>query len=109
MHASTLQGVLDHLRKLTNPARAGELSDAELLERFRRRREEAAFTLLVHRHGPMVLAVCRRILGDAHQAEDAFQATFLVLVRNAGTIRKQHSLAAWLHGTAARIAHKARL
>jgi RNA polymerase sigma factor (sigma-70 family) len=109
MHASTLQGVLDHLRKLTDPARAGELSDADLLERFRLRREEAAFALLVQRHGPMVLAVCRRILGDVHLAEDAFQATFLVLVRNASTIRKQQSLAAWLHGTAARIAHKARL
>ncbi len=108
MHASTLQGVLEHLRKLTNPARAGDLSDADLLERFRLRREEAAFTLLVQRHGPMVLAVCRRILGNAHDAEDAFQATFLVLVRNAAAIRKQQSLAAWLHGVALRIAHKAR-
>jgi RNA polymerase sigma factor (sigma-70 family) len=109
MHASTLQGVLEHLRKLTDPTRAWDLSDADLLERFRLRREEAAFTLLVQRHGPMVLAVCRRILGDAHEAEDAFQATFLVLVRNAGTIRKQQSLAPWLHGTAARISHKARI
>lgn len=109
MQASTLQGVLEHLRKLTNPARARDLSDAELLERFRLRREEAAFTLLVQRHGPMVLAVCRRILGDAHAAEDAFQEAFLVLLRNAGMIRKQKSLASWLHGTAARIAHKSRL
>ncbi|MGH7222719.1 MAG: sigma-70 family RNA polymerase sigma factor, partial [Gemmataceae bacterium] len=108
MHASTLQGVLDHLRKLTDPARARDLGDADLLERFRLRREEAAFTLLVQRHGPMVLAVCRRVLGDAHEAEDAFQATFLVLVRDAGTIRKQQSLAAWLHGVASRLAHKAR-
>ena len=107
MHASTLQGVLDHLRKLTDPARPRELSDADLLERFRLRREEAAFTLLVQRHGPMVLAVCRRVLGDAHEVEDAFQATFLVLVRDAGIIRKQQSLSAWLHGVASRIAHKA--
>lgn len=109
MHASPLQGVLDHLRKLTDPARRRELSDADLLERFRLHRDEAAFTLLVQRHGPMVLAVCRRVLGDAHEAEDAFQATFLVLVRNAGTIRKQQSLAAWLHGVASHIAHKARM
>ncbi|HTU88542.1 MAG TPA: sigma-70 family RNA polymerase sigma factor, partial [Gemmataceae bacterium] len=109
MHTSTLQSVLEHLRKLTDPARDRQLSDADLLERFRLRREEAAFTLLVQRHGPMVLAVCRRILGNAHDAEDAFQATFLVLVRKAGTIRKQQSLAGWLHGVALRIAHKARM
>lgn len=109
MHASTLRSVLEHLRKLTGPARVRELSDADLLERFRLRREEAAFTLLVQRHGPMVLAVCRRVLGDLHEAEDAFQATFLVLVRNAAAIRKQESLAGWLHGVASRIAHKARM
>ncbi|HEY7424262.1 MAG TPA: sigma-70 family RNA polymerase sigma factor [Gemmataceae bacterium] len=109
MHATTLQGILEHLRRLTTPARDRDLSDADLLERFRLRGEEAAFTLLVQRHGPMVLAVCRRIRGDAHEAEDAFQATFLVLVRNAGAIRKQQSLAGWLYGVASRIAHKARL
>lgn len=108
MHASTLHGVLEHLRKLTDPARVGELSDADLLERFRLRREEAAFTLLVQRHGPMVLAVCRRVLGDAHAAENAFQATFLVLVREAAAIRKRQSLAAWLYGVAWRLADKAR-
>jgi RNA polymerase sigma factor (sigma-70 family) len=109
MHTSTLHGVLEYLRKLTDPTRVRELSDADLLERFRRHREEAAFTLLVQRHGPMVLSVCRRILGDVHEAEDAFQATFLVLVRNAAAIRQQQSLAAWLHGVASRIAHKARM
>ncbi len=109
MHATTLQGILEHLRKLTNPARDRGLSDADLLERFHLLREEASFTLLVQRLGPMVLAICRRILGDVHEAEDAFQATFLVLVRNAAAIRKQESLAGWLHGVAWRIAHKARL
>jgi RNA polymerase sigma factor (sigma-70 family) len=108
MHASTLQSFLGHLRRLTDPARWRELSDADLLERFRLHREEAAFTLLVQRHGPMVFAVCRRILGNVHQAEDAFQATFLVLVRKAGSIHKQHSLAAWLHRVAYRLALKAR-
>jgi RNA polymerase sigma factor (sigma-70 family) len=108
MHSSTLRNVLEHLRRLADPIRSLDLSDADLLERFRLRREEAAFTLLVQRHGPMVLAVCRRVLGDVHEAEDAFQTTFLVLVRNAAAIRKQQSLAAWLHGVASRVAHKSR-
>jgi RNA polymerase sigma factor (sigma-70 family) len=107
MRASPLQGFLEHLRQRIDPARQREPSDADLLERFRRQREEAAFTLLMQRHGPMVLAVCRRVLGDAHEAEDAFQATFLVLVHQAGAIRKQQSLAGWLHSVAARIARKA--
>ncbi len=109
MHASTLKSVVEHLRKWTDPTRVRELSDADLLERFRRHREEAAFTLLLQRHGPMVLAVCRRILGDAHEAEDAFQASFLVLIRSADKIRKKQSLGSWLHGVAARVAHKARM
>ncbi len=108
MQSSTLYRLLGHLRKLTDPTSAADLSDADLLERFRGRREEAAFTLLVQRHGPMVYGICRRVLGEAHGAEDAFQATFLVLVRNAGSIRKRQSLASWLHGVALRIAHKAR-
>jgi RNA polymerase sigma factor (sigma-70 family) len=108
MRSATLQGVLEHLRKLTDPRRARELCDGDLLERFRRYREEAAFTLLMQRHGAMVLNICRRILGDSHQAEDAFQATFLVLVRKAGTIRKEASWSSWLHVVATHIAHKAR-
>ncbi len=108
MHTSTLHGVLDYLRKLTAPSRSHELSDTELLERFHHQREEAAFTLLVQRHGPMVLNVCRRILGNVHEAEDAFQATFLVLVRKGGTIRKQQSLAGWLHRVASHLALRTR-
>src|SRR5579884_4218405 len=109
MRSVTLQGVLQHLRKLTDPCRNRELSDRDLLERFRRCREEAAFTLLVQRHGTMVLNACRRILSNEQDAEDAFQATFLVLVRRAGTIRKETSLSSWLHIVATRIAHKARM
>ena len=85
-----------------------ELSDRELLERFVEATDEVAFTVLIERHGPMVLGVCRRALANFHDAEDACQATFLVLTRRAGSIRKQESLASWLYGVAQRIAVKAR-
>src|SRR5262249_20276407 len=87
---------------------ARDLSDGELLERFQTTHEEAAFTLLVQRHGPMVLGVCRRLLGNAHEAEDAFQAAFLVLARNAVSIHRRDSLGSWLYGVAYRVAAKAR-
>jgi RNA polymerase sigma factor (sigma-70 family) len=108
MQPSPRGSALGTLRRLAGAGGAGDRSDADLLERFRGRHEEAAFTLLVQRHGPMVLAVCRRVLGDRHEAEDAFQATFLVLVRKASAIRKQASLASWLYGVAYRVAVKAR-
>jgi RNA polymerase sigma-70 factor (ECF subfamily) len=83
-------------------------SDGELLERFVTRRDEAAFGELLRRHGPMVLGVCRRVLHDRHEADDSFQATFLVLVRKAASIIKRPSVGSWLHGVAFRIAWKAR-
>ncbi|HEY2154751.1 MAG TPA: sigma-70 family RNA polymerase sigma factor [Isosphaeraceae bacterium] len=83
------------------------MTDGELLERFVNGRDETAFESLVRRHGAMVLGLCRRALGDDHEAEDAFQATFLVLVRNARTIRKRESLASWLYGVAQRVARRA--
>jgi RNA polymerase sigma factor (sigma-70 family) len=86
-----------------------ELSDADLLKRFSAERDEAAFAALVNRHGPMVQGVCRRIIEDAHSAEDVFQAVFLVLVRKCATIRQPELLANWLYGVACRIARKARL
>lgn len=89
----------------------GTLSDAQLLERFTSRREEAAeaaFEELVIRHGPMVLRVCRGVLRDAHDAEDAFQAVFLVLASRAGSIRRSGSVASWLFGVAHRVACRAR-
>src|SRR5215469_3668440 len=84
------------------------LADPELLERFRRERNEAAFAVLLARHGPLVLRVCGRLLDDGHAVEDAFQATFLALARQAGSIRNSTSLAAWLHGVACRVARRMR-
>jgi RNA polymerase sigma factor (sigma-70 family) len=104
MPGTPLNRVLHFLRPA---ASAGEVTDGELLRRFVATREGAAFTALVHRHGPMVLGVCRRVL-DAHDAEDAFQATFLVLARRAASVRKGASVASWLYGVAWRVARKAR-
>src|SRR5262249_14169796 len=85
-----------------------ELSDRELLEQFARNQDGVAFAALVRRHGPMVMGVCRRALGHAQDAEDAFQATFLVLVRKARALQKPELLAGWLYGVAHRTARKAR-
>jgi len=84
-------------------------SDGELLERFVAQRDEAAFANLVHRYGSLVLGVCQRVLGDTHQAEDAFQATFLVLVRRAGSLDGRGPLGNWLYAVAYRTATKARM
>src|SRR5436305_1201857 len=84
------------------------LSDGQLLDRFLARRDEAAFEALVERHGPMVLATCRRVLRDEHAAEDAFQATFLVLARRGRSVRTATSLGGWLYRVAFRIAARAR-
>jgi RNA polymerase sigma factor (sigma-70 family) len=94
---------LHFLRGLLTP-NSPTLTDAELLQAFASKGDEAAFNTLVKRHGPLVLGVCRRLLGPGPDAEDAFQATFLLLVRKARSIRRLSSLAAWLHGTARRIA-----
>src|SRR6516165_3183340 len=80
------------------------LSDGQLLARFVAARDEDAFAALVKRHAPMVFGVCRRVLRDAHDAEDAAQATFLVLARKASTLRRPDALAAWLHRTAHHLA-----
>jgi RNA polymerase sigma factor (sigma-70 family) len=82
--------------------------DRELLDRFRRTRDEDAFAALVRWHGPMVWGVCRRVVGDAHAAEDAFQAVFLVLVLRADDAGRAGALGGWLHGVAVRTALKAR-
>jgi RNA polymerase sigma factor (sigma-70 family) len=96
------------LRQIAGPPADRDLADRHLLERFVRGQDQAAFAALVQRHGPMVLGVCRRLLHDAHQAEDAFQATFLVLVHKARSIGRPESLGPWLHGVAYRTAARAR-
>jgi RNA polymerase sigma factor (sigma-70 family) len=98
---------LRHIRALFNVGTMGGLTDGQLLERFTvcdREAAELAFAALVERHGPMVLRVCQSVLRERHDAEDAFQATFLVLVRKAASIRKHSSVVSWLHGVAFRVA-----
>ena len=111
MAGASSREVLRHLNTLFHCGAAGQLSDAELLERFVAGRDEAAeaaFAALVERHGVMVLGVCRRVLGNRDEAEDAFQATFLVLARKAAAIARREQLASWLHGVARRAALDAR-
>jgi RNA polymerase sigma factor (sigma-70 family) len=89
----------------------GDLTDGQLLQRFlcaHQGEGQAAFTALVERHGPLVLHVCREVLGDSHDSDDAFQATFLVLFRKARSVRKADSVASWLHGVALRVARRAK-
>src|SRR5262249_41206389 len=100
--------VLQHVHHLVNIPTDRRLSDAALLRQFVRTRDETAFAELVSRHGPLVLGVCRRTLCNTHDAEDVFQATFLVLARKAVSIQQQQSIAAWLHGVAVRLSRKAR-
>jgi RNA polymerase sigma factor (sigma-70 family) len=107
MAPEPLRSLLRGLRRLGECA-GGALSDAELLERFVRQHDEAAFEVLVWRHGPLVLGVCRRLLRHAQDIEDAFQATFLALVRKAHTIVRREAVAAWLYRVAYRVALAAR-
>lgn len=100
--------VLRHLRRLLGAADMTGDSDGRLLERFVSGQDESAFAELMDRHGPMVLGVCRRVLRNAHDAEDVFQASFLVLVRKAASITKRDSFGSWLYWVAYRLAIKAR-
>jgi RNA polymerase sigma factor (sigma-70 family) len=99
--------ILHLIRRVVEDQRLRELPDHDLLYQFSRGRDDAAFAALLRRHGPMVLDICRNMLGNADDAEDAFQATFLILAKRAGAIRKMSSVGSWLHGVAYRIALKA--
>ncbi len=108
MHASVKGVAFRELERLFQYG-VEPVGDAALVGRFVVERSEAAFEALVARHGPMVLGVCRRVLGSVHDAEDAFQATFLVLARNAGRLRDPDRVGPWLYGVARRVAGKARV
>ena len=100
--------VFQQIDRLYREGTLSALGDCQLLERYLTRRDEAAFRALVDLHGPMVLGLCRRVLRDPRDIEDAFQATFLVLIRKAPTIRDRGLLANWLYGVAYRVARRAR-
>jgi RNA polymerase sigma factor (sigma-70 family) len=108
MAPAPLEILVRDIRKLRTRLTGPDRSDRELLESFLAHNDPRGFETLVARHGPMVLRVCRRVLGNAHDAEDAFQATFLLLAQQGTSIQKKGSLASWLHGVAHRIATTAR-
>ena len=108
MAAGQLHTFIRHLRSLMHAEGSAGLTDAELLERFVTLHDQAGFEVLLWRHGPMVLSVCRRLLRNEEDVEDAFQATFLALARKAGSIAKRDAMASWLYKVAYRIALDAR-
>jgi RNA polymerase sigma factor (sigma-70 family) len=108
MAQNKMHGFLRHLCRAVFRNDSGDLTDGQLLERFLHARDEAAFEELVRRHGPMVLGVCRRVLHNVDDAEDAFQATFLVLARKASSIITRETVGSWLYGVAFRTSQKAR-
>src|SRR6516162_6221921 len=100
MATTRKSGVIQQLRRAVLLRDGVGLTDGQLLEEYISRRDDAALTVLVRRHGPMVWGVCRRVLQNHHDAEDAFQATFLVLVRKAASIRSRARVGNWLYGVA---------
>src|SRR5580658_7065961 len=97
MAAAALNKVIGHLRSVLGEQDAAGPTDGDLLKRYLHHRDEAAFEALLRRHGPMVLGVSRRILCNPHDAEDAFQATFLVLLRKASSLRSHDTVGNWLY------------
>ena len=102
MSINRIRGVIQNLRRASLGGGEGCAGDGALLDAFRTQKDEFALEALLRRHGPMVLGVCRRVLRDPHDAEDAFQATFLVLVRKADSLRFGHLVGNWLYGVAYR-------
>jgi RNA polymerase sigma factor (sigma-70 family) len=107
MAGGRIQNLIRYLRRTTGPGDGAVVPDGLLLERFVAG-DQGAFEELTNRHGPMVMGVCRRVLGDVHEAEDAFQATFVVLARKAASVAGHPSTGAWLHTVAFRVAQRAR-
>jgi RNA polymerase sigma factor (sigma-70 family) len=101
-------GVIRHVRRVAFLHDGAGMTDGQLLDRFLAHADETAFEVLMRRHGPMVLGVCRRVLANPHDAEDAFQATFLVLVRKAASITRRELVGNWLYGAAYRAALEAK-
>jgi RNA polymerase sigma factor (sigma-70 family) len=108
MATAQMDTVIRHLRRAVQRLDGAGWTDGQLLASFIEQKDEAAFEALVRRHGPMVFGVCRRVVGNHHDAEDAFQAAFLVLARKAPCVRPRERVANWLHGVALRTALKAK-
>jgi RNA polymerase sigma factor (sigma-70 family) len=108
MSGDAVNPMLRCIRQLALKGEFRLMTDGQLLERFVRHRDEAAFEVLVHRHGPMIWRVCRQLLGNSQDCEDACQATFLVLIRKAGSIGRRELLGNWLYGVALRVAGRVR-
>jgi DNA-directed RNA polymerase specialized sigma24 family protein len=108
MADTPLTPVVHHIHKLLRSAEAADKTDAHLLGQYIHRRDEDAFAALVRRHGPLVWRVCRRLLHQTQDAEEVYQATFLVLARRAAKVRKPTALASYLYGVAYRIARNVR-
>ena len=96
--------VVDSIQRLFDNGTVACIGERQLLDRFVTRADESAFEAIIGRHGPMVLSVCRHVLDDEHDVEDAFQATFLILVKRASSIRDRDVLGSWLYGVARRVA-----
>src|SRR5262245_29679788 len=107
MASRAFSSVLRYLHRAVGGPNAPEQGDGQLLERFITGHDQAALDAIIQRHGRLVWGVCQRLLHDPHDAEDAFQATFLVLIRKAATVEKRSSLGSWLYGVAYRIAWNA--
>src|SRR6478672_10669773 len=108
MAREQLDKVIRSIRQIGDAGNGADLTDGQLLRQFDAQNDETAFAILVDRHGGMVLGVCRRLLRNEQDAEDAFQAAFLILARKASSIRTLESIGGWLHGVARNAALNAR-